>query len=213
MRPVVRLAVRLIAAASFSLAASRLVAADPPTYQERLIQAHQSWIAAGMPRQAEPIRTDPEFGVTSGVLNIPAYAFTSAYSADLILDDGNGYRYLASGAVSRFLLARVDLPSGVRIQTLGLSGCLHFAGDIEVQLIDDLTNGQASSIIADFNTADSGCIFEGTSPDYLDQENGGHPLLAVVYWAGNFFDGSTKFNDGSTSRTGAEVSPAPATGH
>jgi hypothetical protein len=45
-----------VLAASMMLAASRLGAEQPLTNQERMIQAHRDWIAAGMPRQAEPIR-------------------------------------------------------------------------------------------------------------------------------------------------------------
>jgi len=203
----------LLAAVSTLLAASRLAAADPPTYQQQMERAHQAWIDAGMPRQAEPIRQDPDFGVDPvGVVNIHAYAFTSAHSTDLILEDGNGYRYLAPDPVSRYLVAPVDLPSGVKIVTIGLSGCLHNAGDLEVQLVDNLTNGQGSNVIADFTLPDSGCIFEGMTPLYLYAENGGHPLLAVIHWTGDFFDGSTKFNEVYIAYQ-RQVSPAPAMGH
>lgn len=107
-------------------------------------------------------------------------------------------------------MAPVELPSGVRIQVVGISGCIHAPGDLVVQLVDNSTNGQGSGVIATFNTPDSGCVFEGTGVDYLYQQNGGHPLLAVIFWAGNSFDGSTKFNDVYISYV-RQVSPAPAT--
>ncbi len=204
----------LVLAASMWLAPLRLGASDPPTNQERMVQAHRDWIAAGMPRQAEPIQAKPAFGVSSlGAANVHAYAFTSSYSTDLILDDGNGYRYYAPNPVSRFMAAPVELPSGVRIKTVGISGCIHSPGDLVVELFDNLTEGQGAgggTNIATFNTPDAGCVWEGVGVDYLYQQNGGHPLYAVIYWAGNFFDGSTKFNNFYISYE-REVSPAPAT--
>ena len=213
MKRLARLAMCLFAAGSSWLLASRLSAADPAGYQERMRQMHQNWVEAGMPRQTAPLSTGPDI-VAAGVyaLSIPAYAFTSASSTDLILEDGNGYRYLAPDPASRFLVAPVQLPSGALVETLGISGCLHFGGDIQVQLVDDLTNGQPSVVVANFDTAEAGCIYEGTSPNYTYAQNGGHPLLAVVYWAGNFFDGSTKFNEVYISYQ-RQISPAPATPH
>ena len=211
MNAFARFAARSAAAVSILCVAAHAFAADPATYQQQILKAHQDWIAAGMPRQVEPV-TDPKFGVTGvTVVNIPAYAFTSAYSADLLLEDGNGYRYYAPTPASRFLVAPVDLPSGVFIATLGISACTQNAGDFQVQLVDNLTNGQSSVVVGSFNNVDSGCIFEGATPDYLYTENGGHPLLAVVYWAGNRFDGSMKFNDVYITYQ-RQVSPAPATG-
>ncbi len=210
MKPFGRLAIFLFAP---WFLASGLWAADPAGYQERMIRMHQDWIDAGMPRQTEPIPTGPEIAAAGlYALNIPAYAFASASSTDLILEDGNGYRYLAPNPVSRFLVAPLELPSGSFVQTLGISGCLHFGGDIQVQLVDNLTNGQPSVVLANFDTAEAGCIYEGTSPDILYPQNGGHPLLAVIYWAGNSFDGSTKFNEVYISYQ-RQISPAPATPH
>jgi hypothetical protein len=199
-------AIGVVLAASMWLAPSRLGAEEPRTNQERLVQAHRDWIAAGMPRQAEPIRDLKAFGVDSdGVVNIHSYAFTSSYSTDLILDDGNGYRYYAPNPVSRFMAAPVQLPSGVQIQVVGISGCIASPGDLVVELFDNLSEGQGSgggTNIATFNTPDTGCVFEGV--------NGGHTLYAVIYWAGNHFDGSTKFNNIYITYQ-RQVSPASAT--
>jgi hypothetical protein len=206
----------LVLAASMWLAPLRLGASDPPTNQERMISAHRDWIAAGMPRQAERIQDLPAYGVSSdGVVNVHSYAFTSSYSTDLILDDGNGYRYYAPNPVSRFMAAPVQLPSGVQIQVVGISGCIASPGDLVVELFDNLSEGQGSgggTNIATFNTPDTGCVFEGVGlfPYYLYPQNGGHTLYAVIYWAGNHFDGSTKFNNFYITYQ-REVSPAPAT--
>ena len=213
MKSPARLVTRLFAAASWLLVASRLAAADPPTYQERMIQMHRDWVEAGMPRQPEPASAGPDIAAAGlYVLDIPAYAFTSASSTDLILEDGNGYRYLAPNPASRFLVAPIELPSGSLIEVLGISGCLHAGGDLQVQLIDNLTNGQPSVVLADYDTAEAGCIYEGTPVQVLYPQNGGHPLLVVIYWAGSFFDGSTKFNEVYVSYQ-RQISPAPATGH
>lgn len=204
----------LVLAASMTLAASRLGASDPPTNQEWMIQAHRDWIAAGKPRQAERIEAEPAFGVTGlTTVNIHSYAFTSSYSTDLILDDGNGYRYYAPNPVSRFMAAPVELPSGVQIVTVGISGCIASPGDLVVELFDNLSQGQGSgggTNIATFTVNDTGCVFEGVSPFYLYPQNGGHTLYAVVYWAGDHFDGSTKFNNVYIAYK-RQVSPAPAT--
>jgi S-layer family protein len=206
----------LVLAAAMALAAPRLGAADPPTNQERMIQAHRDWIAAGRPRQAEPVRDLKAYGVSSdGVVNIHSYAFTSSYSNDLILDDGNGYRFYAPNPSSRFMAAPVQLPSGAQIQVLGISGCIASPGDLVVELFDNLSEGQGSgggTNIATFNTPDTGCVFEGVGlfPSYTYQENGGHTLYAVIYWAGDHFDGSTKFNNVYITYS-RQVSPAPAT--
>jgi len=204
----------LVLAASMGLVASRLGAAGPLTNQEQIVQAHRDWIAAGMPRQAEPIRDLPSYGVTGvDVVNVQSYAFTSSYSTDLILDDGNGYRYYAPNPMSRAMAAPVQLPSGVHILVLGISGCIASPGDLVVELFDNLSEGQGSgggTIIETFNTPDTGCVFEGANADYVYTQNGGHTLYAIVYWAGNHFDGSTKFNNVYITYK-REVSPAPAT--
>jgi hypothetical protein len=152
--------------------------------------------------------------VTSGgVVNIHSYAFTSSYSTDLILDDGNGYRYYAPNPGSRAMAAPVQLPSGSHILVVGISGCIASPGDLVVALYDNLSEGQGSgggTNIATFNTPDTGCVFEGVNVDYLYPQNGGHTLYAVIYWAGNHFDGSTRFNNLYVSYL-PEVSPAPAT--
>jgi S-layer homology domain len=144
-------------------------------------------------------------GVTAQVgvqstINVHSYAFRPTYSTDLVIDDGNGYRYLGPLPTSRWMAAPAQLPGGVVIERLGLSYCAHEDGDLILTLFDNGVSGGGSGggePIASVSTP-AGCGVVSAEPPeggYFYLRNADHPLYLVVYFAGDYFDGSTKFND------------------
>src|SRR5262245_31585806 len=86
-------------AATLMLAAAASVRADDtrrPTNQEQLRQFHADWVAAGKPMTAT---SRPKWGTAAvEVMNVHAYEFQGNTSTNLIVDDGNGYRYFGDEA-------------------------------------------------------------------------------------------------------------------
>jgi S-layer homology domain len=133
-------------------------------------------------------------------VNVHAYAFRQTYSADLVIDDGNGYRYLGPSPVSRWMAAPLQLPTGVVIESLVFSYCAHQNGDLLLTLFDNGVGGGGSGggtpIVS--VTAAAGCGLASAEPpggSYAYLRTVSHPLYLVIYFAGDEFDGSTKFND------------------
>jgi hypothetical protein len=137
---------------------------------------------------------------TSSAVNVHAYTFLPTYSTDLVVDDGNGYRYLGPSPVSRWMAAPLQLPTGVVIESLVFSYCAHQNGDLLLTLFDNgvggLGSGGGTPIVS--VTAAAGCGLVAAEPPgggYFYNRTVSHPLYLVVYFAGEDFDGSTKFND------------------
>jgi hypothetical protein len=193
------------------LAAAALRADDArrPTNQEQLKQFHADWVAAGGP---QPASVAPKWGTTHAeVLNVHAYTFQGNTSSNLIMDDGNGYRYFGDEAVP-YMAAPVLLPAGVSIDGLLISHCSANDGDIVVALYDNGEGGSGGgggTIVAGpvVTTAECGITGEAVGNTYAT--TAGHPLYLVVYFAGGQTDGSAKFNNVSI-RYRRQVSPAPA---
>jgi hypothetical protein len=100
-----------------------------PTMREQIRQMHEAWVAAGKPRP-ESVSFEPKFGINSfNSVNVHAYQFQANTSTDLILDDGNGYRYFGAPGVP-YMAAPVTLPRGSRIDTITVSYCSETAGDL-----------------------------------------------------------------------------------
>jgi hypothetical protein len=199
-------------AAALMLAAAALRAEDAarPTNQEQLRQFHETWVAAGRPLQAS---YTPKWGIDSTeVMNIHSYDFQANTSTNLIMDDGNGYRYFGDEAVP-YMAAPVRLPAGVSIEGFSISHCSASEGDIVAALYDNGVGGSGGgggTIIAGPVVTFQGCgVAEATVSPYLYATNSGHPLYLVVFFAGGQTDGTARFNNVAI-RYRRQVSPAPA---
>ena len=183
------------------------------TNRELLAKFHRDWVAAGRPAVGT---LDPKFGIADAEgVNVHSYAFQANTSSDLILDDGNGYRYFGAPAVP-YMAAPVQLPSGARLSTLTLSACSAHAGDLVLALFDNGVGGNGSgggTMIGGPLPSVEGCAsstFLFTGGDSTYAENFDHPLYLVLFFAGGQTDGSVKFNDVLVGFK-RQVSPAPAT--
>jgi hypothetical protein len=192
------------------LAPGAVWAETPRNVREQLAEFHRQWVAAGRPAQAS---VAPKWG--DDVLedyNAHSYDFQANTSSDLVLDDGNGYRYFGDEAVP-YMAAPVRLPSGVLIESLSLSHCSANDGDIVFALYDNGEGGSGGgggTIIAGHVYIGAGCGLATHYPTpYLYGTNDAHPLYLVVYFAGGQIDGSAKFNN-IAIRFRRQVSPAPA---
>ena len=200
-------------AAALMLAAASLRAEDSarPSNQEQLRRFHESWVAAGRP---VPASVTPKWGTESTeVVNVHAYDFQANTSSNLIMDDGNGYRYFGDEAVP-FMAAPVRVPSGVTIESLFISHCSANEGDFIVGVYDNGAGGSGGgggTLVAGPIVTNAGCRVSGLSFDepHLYASNLNHPLYIVVYFAGGQTDGSAKFNSVSL-RYRLHVSAAPA---
>jgi S-layer homology domain len=201
-----------VSAAALMLAAAALRADDErrPTNQEQLKQFHESWVAAGRPA---PASVQPKWGTNSlEVLNVHAYTFQANTSSNLIMDDGNGYRFFGDEAVP-YMAAPVVLPAGVKIGAMQISHCSANAGDIVVALYDNGEGGSGGgggTIVAGPIATPAGCgVYGEFAPGNTYAGTLGHPLYLVVYFAGGQTDGSARFNNVSVWYQ-RQVSPAPA---
>jgi S-layer homology domain len=198
------------ALATSLLAPGAVGAETPQRVREQLAEFHRQWVAAGRP---EPISIEPNWGVDEyEVYNVLAYDFQANTSTDLIMDDGNGYRYFGAPSVP-YMAAPVRLPAGVVITAISTSHCAENDGDIVFGLYDNAEGGAGGGTVVAGPIAgldDCGGIVAGIPP-YTYTGNDGHPLYLVVFFAGGQTDGSTKFNNVAI-RYRRVVSPAPAQG-
>jgi hypothetical protein len=170
--------------------------APSPSNQEQLKQFHESWVAAGRPAQASHT---PKWGTDSTELvNVHAYDFQANTSSNLIMDDGNGYRYFGDEAVP-YMAAPVRVPSGVTLESLFISHCSANEGDIVVAVYDNGVGGAGGgggTMVLGPVVTNAGCRVSGLSYDFphLYLSNVDHPLYIVVYFPGGQTDGSVKFN-------------------
>ena len=216
----VRLAFGFLAVAALPVAtASPLHGQTPLTVHQQLRRLHDEAIANATPARpgtirnaASPRRTD--FGVVDPTaVAVQAYAFQAATSTDLLVDDGNGYRYFGAAPSNPYLAAPVQIPSGVVIDGFGLSYCDDAAGDLVVALLDNGDAGSANVTIASFSTVVAGCNSQTTANgevSYRYESNVGHPLYVVMFWASGKTDGSVKFNSAEVSYHRIVSDPPPA---
>jgi S-layer homology domain len=167
------------------------------TAGEQLKRFHESWVAAGRP-SPEATLIAKEFGIQDGeVVNVHAYEFQANTSTDLILDDGNGYRYFGAPAVP-YMAAPVRLPSGIFIDGLSISYCNENSGDLVFGLFDNGEGGSGSgggSLVGVPAVSNGGCSFSGQGLSFYEYDgSGGHPLYLVAYFADGAFDGTARFN-------------------
>ena len=185
--------------------------ANGPTAKEQLIAARAAAQASG---RFGAKGQSPDFGTLQGsTINIHAYEFQGLDpSNDLILDDGNGFRYFASAAGSHFLAAPVTgIPSGAIIDFVQISDCSANPLDMALELLEAPygTGSSAGTIVTHINTL-AGCGAQGNlGIGYPIVSNFGHPLWLLLFHAATY-DGSTKFND-VTIGYHRQVSPAPGT--
>lgn len=194
------------------LAAWPLRGADGLTAHQQLVKARQDWISAGMPGTRETPGGAPKFGTTSETtVAVQAYAFQSGISNDQLLDDGNGYRYYGAPTADPYIAAPLQLPSGVMIDSIALSGCAVSPGDLVVGLYDNQWGGQANVLIGTDTFGIGGaCGLSSQGVSYLYGQSSQHPLYLVIYFANNPLNGSVKFNEVEISYHRV-VSAAPAT--
>jgi hypothetical protein len=166
-----------------------------------------SGYGAGVPQQKSQ---HPEFGILDATtVNVYAFAFQGLdpYN-DQISSDGNLFRYFRV-AGSGYMIAPVNVPSGVVIDYVEMSDCINAGGDISVTLWD-ATYGLGSvpgTLIGTINTS-TGCGLDGAySLGYSVPSNYNHPLTLILSWNATY-DGTTKFND-VTVGFHRVVSPAP----
>jgi hypothetical protein len=202
----------VLAALAFSLLTAVIVRAETSNgVPEQLAEFHKNWVAGGKPAsQAMPIA--PAWGLEAvEYLNVHSYDFQANTTSDLIMDDGNGYRYFGAPGVP-YMAAPVQLPAGAKVEILGLSQCSANDGDIVVALYDNGIGGSGGgggTIVAGPLVSSAGCNFPGMSANYIHSQEFGHPLYLVVWFVNNAFDASTKFNDVVVGWR-RQVSPAPS---
>jgi hypothetical protein len=185
------------------------VAETPRNVREQLEEFHRQWVAAGKPA---PVSAEPKWGDKFEVYNAHSYDFQANTSTDLIMDDGNGYRYFGAPAVP-YMSAPVRLPAGVAITAIRTSHCAANDGDLVLALYDNGeggTGGGGGTIVAGpiVMPDDCGGIVVGITP-YTYAATDGHPLYLVMYFAGGQTDGSSRFNNIAIHYR-RQVSPAPA---
>ncbi len=203
----------LATAALLLVVAWPLRGADSLTAHQQLVKARQDWISAGMPGPRHSAVEEPEFGTTSlTAVALQAYAFQSGISNDQLLDDGSGRRYYGAPTADPYVSAPIQLPSGVMIDDISLSGCAANPGDLVIGLFDNGFGGDPNVLISSFPIPLGGCFLygESVSPSFLYSQNHLHPLYVVIYFANNPLDGSVKFNEVEI-RYHRVVSPAPPT--
>jgi S-layer homology domain len=206
-------AMRWIAGTVFAMSLFAPIAVEaetPRNVREQLAEFHRNWVAAGKPAQ---VSAAPEWGDEQyDRYNAHAYDFQANTSSDLVLDDGNGYRYFGAPSVP-FMAAPVRLPAGVSIGSISISHCSANDGDLVAALYDNGEGGSGGgggTIVAGPVVSYEGCggSVLGITP-HTYATNDGHPLYLVVFFAGGQTDGSTRFNNiGIKYRR--QVSPAPA---
>jgi hypothetical protein len=171
----------------------------------------RSRVASGQ-ETSKAVPIEPGWGLDAQeILNIHAYDFQANTTSDLIMDDGNGYRYFGAPGVP-YMAAPVSLPPGARIGVLGLSQCSANDGDLVIALYDNGIGGEGSgggTIVAGPMVSHAGCSSEGIAADYTNAYEFGHPLYLVVWFAGNAYDSTTKFNNVVIGWK-RQVSPAPS---
>ena len=184
------------AALMLSAAAVRAEDSGRRSNHEQLKEFHASWVAAGRPRQAS---FTPKWGTdTTEVVNVHSYDFHANTSSNLIMDDGNGYRYFGDEAVP-YMAAPVRVPAGVTLESLFISHCSANEGDLVAAVYDNGAGGSGGgggTIVLGPIVTNAGCRVSGLSFDspHVYTTNLDHPLYVVVYFAGGQIDGSTKFN-------------------
>ena len=162
------------------LAVSAAWGATPASAGEQLAQFHRDWVAAGKP-SAESAAS-PQFGTEAlEYASVHAYAFQANTASDLIMDDGNGYRYFGAPAVP-YMAAPVRLPSGSMLTAITLSACTVNDGDLVVGLYDNGVGGSGSAggtLIAGPVTSVHGCeiVFQ-MLPTYLYARNLDHRCIS-----------------------------------
>jgi hypothetical protein len=184
------------------------------TVRQQLIEAREHALAEGKSLPASAPSVQPKFGIDDGeIINVHAYAFQANTSSDLILDDGNGYRYFGASGIP-YMAASVQIPPGAELNYLAISAC-SVNRDLVVGLFDNGVEGSGSGggTLLESVTTFAGCNVSSsiTAPGFAHYTAAvDHPLYLVVFFAGNAFDGTTKFNNVAIGfrRT---VSEAPAT--
>src|SRR5262245_57356163 len=184
----------MLFAASLVVPASH-AAEMPGSVREQLAAFHRDWVAAGRPASA---RVAPKWGVDqSDHYNVHAYDFQANTSTDRVVDDGNGYRYFGAPSIP-YMAAPVRLPAGTHILSVNISQCSAAEGDLVYALYDNLwggTGGGGGTLVAGPYLSGEGCGWEAGSADFFYQSTQFHPLYLVVYFAGDSWDGATKFNN------------------
>ena len=199
------------AAAVLTLLAAPTRAADRATGRQQIAKIRQEAMAAGTFAPKTTSTDEPNFGTSSmTAVEVQSYAFQPGISNDLVLDDGNGYRYYGAPTADPYMAAPVQIPTGVIIDAIKLSDCTVNAGDLVITLLDNGANGAANVPIVNITDPGGGCGTISADASYLYTQSAHHPLYFVLFWGSSSFDGTVKFNNAQVYYHRV-VSPAPVT--
>ncbi len=201
----------VLAALALSLLTAAIVRAETPkAVREELADFQRNWLASGQ-AASKAMPLEPGWGIEAEeIINVHSYEFQANTTSDLIMDDGNGYRYFGAPGVP-YMAAPVTLPPGAKVDVLGLSQCSVNDGDLVVALYDNGIGGGGGgggTIVAGPMVSHAGCNSEGLAANYTYKYEFGHPLYLVIWFAGNAYDATTKFNNVVIGWQ-RQVSPAP----
>jgi S-layer homology domain len=206
-----RRAVVAAATAVLALLATTTRAADRTTMRQQIAKIRQEALAAGTVAVKTTSTDEPNFGTQDiTAVEIQSYAFQPGISNDLLLDDGNGYRYYGAATADPYMAAPVQIPTGVMIDFIKLSDCTINNGDLVLTLVDNGANGEPSVPIVTLTDPGGGCGTASMDASYLYSQSAHHPLYFVLFWGNSTFDGTIKFNNAQVYYHRV-VSPAPAT--
>ena len=182
-------------------------AEEPLTAHQQMDKVRADWIMAGKPSTKSDGGESPDFGVDSmTALEVQSFAFQAEDSIDRVCDDSNGYRLFCATPGDPYMGAAVQLPSGVVIDFLKLSGWEINAGDIELALYDNGVAGAAPALIGSLIPTDTGYFNASASLNYTYAQSAHHPLYLEVSFPQWF---NRKFNNAQIYYHRI-VSPAPA---
>src|SRR5262245_26592954 len=199
------------ATAVLTLLAVPARAADRTALRQQIAKIQQDAAASGIVAVKTTSTDEPNFGTTwDTAVQVQSYAFQPGISNDLLLDDGNGYRYYGEATADPYMAAPVQIPTGVVIDYIKLSDCTVDNGDLVLTLVDNGANGGPNVPIAAVTDPGGGCGTISADVNYLYAQSAHHPLYLVLYWGNDRFDGTVKFNNAQVFYHRV-VSPAPAT--
>src|SRR5262249_23314296 len=153
-------------------------------------------MAAGQVAVKTTSTDEPNFGTDSMTsVEIQSYAFQPGISNDLLLDDGNGYRYYGAATGDPYMAAPVQIPTGVVIDAIKLSDCTAHNGDWVLTRVDNGASGEPSVPTVALTDPGGGCGTASNTASYLYTQSAHHPLYFVLFWGSSTFDGTVKFNN------------------
>ena len=163
------------------------------------------------PKGIRPPSRPKAYGTSNPTwISLLSYAFQGNNPfGDVILDDGDAYRYFQNSTDSRIFSASVSIPAGAQITEIGFDNCDNFAtGTMTMHLVDRSDDHQEVDV-AVVSSTDGFCGFDSftlTTP-YDHDDNFGH--VFEIFIEQDLVDETLKFRSAFVEY-GLRVSPAPA---